>query len=134
MPYCCDRSFNANGYRNHIAHSAMHAEDHECNYCNECFRWEEDRDDHEQEEHWHHCESCNSIFKYSRDLKHHVLQEHPVECEICDKRFGQQTALTQHMNAAAGHQNYCYSCKRVFTSPNALNMVSEYLMRMSSSH
>ena len=124
MSYCCGRSFTANGYRNHIAHSATHANDHECDYCDESFRWKEDCDEHEQEEHWHHCQSCNHIFKFRRDLNSHVQQKHPIECDICRKTFGQQSALSQHMNTAVGHQNYCYGCKRAFTNPNALNMVS----------
>ena len=124
MPYCCGRYFNANGYNNHIACSAAHADDHECNYCYESFRWEENRDKHEKQKHWHHCQSCNWKFKFPRDLNSHVLQQHPKECDICDKKFGQQSALDQHMNTAVGHQNYCYQCKRAFINPNALKMVS----------
>lgn len=124
MSYCCGRFFNANGYCNHIAYSATHAVDHECNYCNECFRWKKNRVKHEEEKNWQYCQNYNWMFRIRKNLNDHVQRKHPVKCDICDKTFGQQSALNQHMNIAAGHHNYCYNCQRAFVNPNALNMVS----------
>lgn len=45
------------------------------------------------------------------------------ECDICDSCFASQYALDLHMGDAPGHQNYCYSCQRSYTSINALNQV-----------
>ena len=103
MPYCCGRSFDYNGIRNHLDNSYTHANKIECRWC--YARWPSHasklRLKHEQDKHWYHCDDCTYIFSSQEGLQEHIDQEHPP--------------------------NYCYGCKRSFQNLNNLNQVSRSL-------
>ena len=100
---------------------------YECYWCYSTFRTQKACDQHEDAVHPYRCEDCDCTYRNSEDLDNHIDEEHTIwyQCEICpnygrSSRFRTEHSLDQHVQAAAGHQNYCYGCKRDFTSPNAL--------------
>ncbi|KAL4080058.1 hypothetical protein V8B97DRAFT_1929751 [Scleroderma yunnanense] len=86
-----------------LAHNRdMHAS-FECDYCEDIFESDEDRDQHQTIHLTHYCDSCDWVFYTSEVLEQHKHDRHNLYCRYCSSYFPTVDLRDQHERLTHKH-------------------------------
>lgn len=91
--------------------------DHECFCCYETYPTEQQRKEHEIEDH-HHCADCNRFFTNLNNIQQHLRSAAhlgtSINCPFCKRGFTTATGLVHHIESSACPKAACLDRDAVY--------------------